>query len=393
MPALNWDVEVGDISKRLPLIKSSEQKKLVKLWDQLHDIVEKAHSTMIKFSKTPSLELAYKLNDLSEEFHVGMEKFAILDDAVAKSSGKPRTNGEVPLKYMYARLSGFSQNAVEEWQVKPVQGTKVKITGVWTRQWADAKRDFEKTTARKKPAEKIFGAFRKSSGVEKSMSVCEVQVVKAGTEMTGKSIAALESALDDLQKVTKDYTQFLQKSIRAESGPDPIYREAITELSDRLAEIADHLGQACGMVKVQWEAAPYDLQECLQAFEDFAATVKRAGSAVTRLEKADDLNDKKAFQRDFCGSAAAVNQSLTALHKLAKAGDAPSEIIAIGRDGINRLSKFNAMSLAEAVLASGKKNSLQPACDQLSAYLTELSWDVAACENELRTAAKKVVRL
>lgn len=93
--------------------------------------------------------------------------------------------------------------------------------------WTTAKKNFEEKTKEKKPSEKFWGIFRKSSGLEKACKALD-DALKKG------DLAGMKKALDAFRLTAKSYGDLLANSTE---GKSPTYKEQLQVLKQALADI------------------------------------------------------------------------------------------------------------------------------------------------------------
>jgi hypothetical protein len=96
--------------------------------------------------------------------------------------------------------------------------------------WKGGKTDFETSTGKKKPSEKVLVAFRKSSSLENSLGsldkACE-----------GADPKAYRKAFNDFVAASSGYASILEKALAGDKAADPIYKKKCEGLKELLTSI------------------------------------------------------------------------------------------------------------------------------------------------------------
>lgn len=179
--------------------------------------------------------------------------------------------------------------------------------------WKDAKKKFETATGKKKPSEKVMGAFRKSSGLEKACAGLDSALKKPAIDVCLKAeevfITAQQQFMDLVQKAEQ-------------SDKDVDYKRELGALGNALNKILEEYTTA---KQIALQNAPQRLADILGPyFKDLTslallglASVKAFGtskavglSGKDNTPLKDALDCQNAFKAAIHGYQAAVNAAL-----------------------------------------------------------------------------------
>ena len=186
--------------------------------------------------------------------------------------------------------------------------------GQWEAEWKDTKKEFEKSTDKKKPAEKFLGIFRKSSGIESALKKLDKSFKGIDTQkVTPKSVKAFEDALAGFDKTKDAYIKQLEGALSKEKDADSAYAKSLAVLKADLKAIS---AQASGQLAVFKKAAESG-KLSREAFDAgmvklLVGALKNAKLFIKKVEteKTPDAM-KTAFNKGIQKAARDVTQNLT----------------------------------------------------------------------------------
>ena len=186
--------------------------------------------------------------------------------------------------------------------------------GEWEGEWKNTKKEFEKDTNKKKPAEKFLGIFRKSSGIESALKKLDKSFKGIDTQkVTPKSVKAFEDALAGFDKTKDAYIKQLEDALSKEKDADSAYAKSLAVLKADLKAIS---AQAAGQLAVFKKAAESG-KLSREAFDAgmvklMVGALKNAKLFIKKVEteKTPDAM-KTAFNKGIQKAARDVTQNLT----------------------------------------------------------------------------------
>ena len=107
--------------------------------------------------------------------------------------------------------------------------------------WKAAKKDFETSTGKKKPSEKVLKGYRKSAGMEDSLSDMDKACEDADP-------AAYRKAFYKFQAAAADYASILEKALASDKEADDIYHTKCGGLKEMLNSLENRANQKLKML-------------------------------------------------------------------------------------------------------------------------------------------------
>lgn len=193
--------------------------------------------------------------------------------------------------------------------------------------WKDAKKHFEDKTKEKKPTEKFWGIFRKSSGLEKACKSLD-EALKKG------DLAGMKKALDAYRLTSKSYADLLGNSAE---GKSPTYQEHLQVLKQALAAIGKKfcVGRTQALLKDMRalnQVVEKDHEHVLLLLEEAEAQYQLCDRFLRELHKlatSDKPGDKSGTQKKLAANGVQLAfKNLSALkQKMDKAqGDSDKRV-------------------------------------------------------------------
>lgn len=196
--------------------------------------------------------------------------------------------------------------------------------GAWLAEWKDTKTEFEAKTGKKKPAKKVLGAFRKSSGVEKSLKKLDKTFAAINSmDVTFKAVSKFEKALKSFDKTKNKYIKKLEKALDKEKNADSAYAKGLKILKSDLKAIS---AAADGQLEV-YKKASESGKISREAFDAgmvkiLIGTIKDGKTFCKRVLSETTAEDQmKRFNKGIQKSARNVTQNLTNIVKKMDDGD------------------------------------------------------------------------
>jgi len=190
--------------------------------------------------------------------------------------------------------------------------------GEWAAEWKDTKKEFEQITGKKKPAEKVLGIFRKSSGMESSLKQLDKSFKAIDAQkVEKKAVDNFEKALSAYDKAKDSYLSQLNDALSKEKDADSAYAKGLDVLKADLKAISAQAGGQLAVFKKAAESGKLDRA----AFD--AGMVKIMDGALknaklfikkVNTEKTPDAM-KTAFNKGIQKAARDVTQNLTNIVK------------------------------------------------------------------------------
>lgn len=223
-------------------------------------------------------------------------------------------------------------------------------------EWKKARRSFETATQKKKPCEKFFGVFNKSTGIDSAL--------KALDDAAGKSDAdKMLKAEEVFSKVIGDYTPILIKAAKEDKGAN--YTAEVGKLAAALQQIGVDFAD---LRKQANTAATQEVTDkLLKGFSDFIKSCKPAQAQAA------------AAKRQAILDHGACSEALAEIALAAGAGDAGAIKTAFGTIAVK------AKAIEAAITAT------TAAYQKLAASRMKIVDEWKACKKDLLDAQNKAV--
>lgn len=192
----------------------------------------------------------------------------------------------------------------------------------WGKEWKTTKEKFEKLTGKKKPAEKVLGMFRKSSGIEGALKDCDKADVavadkRGGAAPTEKEMEAYKAAKKKYDSTAATYIKSLDDAMKADKGADPAYANALKLLKADLKAISARMDSFIAGKVAQVEQLSATEMTIKNMMVNINSALKKAKLAYTQV-----INEPTAanYNAQFPKAARDITQQLANIVKFRAKG-------------------------------------------------------------------------
>lgn len=244
--------------------------------------------------------------------------------------------------------------------------------------WKNCKKEFEKLTGKKKPAEKTLGSFRKSTGLASSLKKIDsalngLSAKNARGTLEQKDLTAYDKLVANYKKEMESYIGLLERTLKQESDADSAYGKAIVMLKKRLKAIfgtADMRGSSYAMALDKSLKTNDKVMRMI--IPGMRSSLKKMSAFVAKVNAQKSTEDQvQTFNDGIVKATRDITQNLTNAIKFQKKGMVEWE----GRD----------MSGASKVLTAwsndGRKLSTDADATLVRRELTALAQVVKVCKD------------
>lgn len=151
--------------------------------------------------------------------------------------------------------------------------------GKWKDAWQVTKKQFEKMTGKKKPAEKVMKYFRKSSGVESALKNMDKGYKKVEKKFSKKNVKAFSETIDAYKAARLTYVKMLKGAIEAEEKKDSPYVKWLKVLKSQLKAIERN-----AKARLQWYLDIYKEDYSKSTFAEIKAKIKEAKVYIKKIQ-------------------------------------------------------------------------------------------------------------
>jgi len=190
--------------------------------------------------------------------------------------------------------------------------------GAWANEWKSSKAEFKAKTGKKKPAKTVLKAFRKSSGIDKSLKALDKSFAAIDTsKITVKAVKRFEKSLKKFDAKKDAYIKHLKAALSKEKSADSAYAKGLKILKSDLKAIS---AAADGQLAVFKKAAESG-KMTREAFDAgmvklLIGTIKEGQSFCKKVLSEKTAKEQQIrFDKGIMTSARNVTQNLTNIAK------------------------------------------------------------------------------